>query len=467
MRPVPPPGGGAWAGFVGTYTFESPKTAIDAKTLTRICDAMGRAREGFTCHEKLKGLLEGRGKLPQTKKLSHADAEQIAFGALLLDGTPIRLSGQDSRRGTFTQRHAVLRDANTGEKYTSLNHIQASGDSQAMLDVWDSPLSEYSVMGFEYGYSRACPNTLVMWEGQFGDFCNTAQVIIDQYMAASEVKWDRWAGLTLLLPHGYEGQGPEHSSARLERFLQLCADQNMEVVYPSTGAQLFHLLRRQAKRSFRKPLVVMTPKKYLRAETSTTDELLSGSFQHIIGDPHLDAIASKKVTKVVYCSGKIYHELHERRLAAKKTDIAIVRVEQLYPFHTALAREIDARYPVNAKRVWAQEETRNAGAYIFIADVFRQELSIELEYVGRAPSASPATGSEHTHKDQQEKLLSIAVGPLGGSGAPAAGSNGTPSPGRAPQSHVPGATTDPKHAVGKPSGPSSTQSKTPVKAATN
>jgi len=466
MRPVPPPGGGAWSGFVGTYSFESPRTAIDAKTLARICAAMGHVPEGFTHHEKLKGALEARAKLPLTKKLSHADGEQVALGALLLEGTPIRLSGQDSRRGTFSQRHAVLRDIVTGERYTSLNHIQpgSASQSQARLDVWDSPLSEYSVMGFEYGYSRACPKTLIMWEAQFGDFCNTAQVIIDQYMAASEVKWDRWAGLTLLLPHGYEGQGPEHSSARLERFLQLCADQNMEVVYPSTGAQVFHLLRRQAKRNFRKPLIVMTPKKFLRAETSTTDELLTGSFQHLIGDSHLDAAASMKVIKVVYCSGKVYHELHERRLAAKRTDVALVRVEQLYPFHTALAREIDARYSGSAKRVWAQEETRNAGAYLFISDIFRQELRIELEYIGRAASASPATGSEHTHKDQQEKLLTLAVGPLGGSGATTPSPNGSPSPGKAPQDLGPARPHETKPTVGKPKNPPVQSSKTPAKA---
>jgi 2-oxoglutarate dehydrogenase E1 component len=406
VNPVPPPGSGLWKGFGGRYSFESPATAVKPEVIALVCEAMGRAPEGFTVHPKLKGLLASRAGLPRSGALSHADAEQIAIGTLLLEGYGARLSGQDARRGTFTQRHAVLRDEATGERYTPLNHI-ATG-KQARFDVWDSPLSEYSVMGFDYGYSRGAPGCLVMWEGQFGDFCNTAQVIIDQYIASSEVKWSRWAGLVLLLPHGYEGQGPEHSSARLERFLSLCADENMEVVYPSTGAQVFHMLRRQMLRKFRKPLVVMTPKKYLRFESSNIAELSQGGFRHLIDD----TVKPAGVSRVIYCSGKIYHELHERRTALGRDDVAIVRVEQLYPFHTAMAKEIDGRYPRSAKRLWVQEEPRNAGAYIYAADVFRTGLGVELEYVGRPASASPAGASEHRHKDHQERILAGAVGPL-------------------------------------------------------
>jgi len=408
VNPVPPPGQGRWAGFVGAYSFETPKTAVDEKTLASVCAALGRTPDGFAVHPKLKGLLESRSRLPETRALNHADAELLAVGTLLAEGTPVRLSGQDSRRGTFTQRHSVLRDEKTGEKYTSVNHVRSG---QALLSAWDSPLSEYAVVGFDYGYCRANPKCLVMWEAQFGDFCNTAQVVVDQYMAASEAKWNRWTGLVLLLPHGYEGQGPEHSSARLERFLLLCADQNMEVVYPSTGAQHFHMLRRHMKRNFRKPLIVMTPKKYLRAETSTLDELAKGEFRHLIDDAAIDANASKGVSRVVYCCGKFYHELRERLTASGRRDIAIVRVEQLYPFHTDLGRSIDARYPKTAERVWAQEEPRNAGAFTYIADVFRESLGISLRYVGRPASASPATGSEHAHKKQQSAILDAAIGP--------------------------------------------------------
>jgi len=420
VDPVPPAGQGVWKGIQGKYSFDQPRTAVDAATIAKVCTAMGTAKPGFNVHPKLVALLQARASLPQTGKLSHADAEQIAIGTLVLDGHPVRLSGQDSRRGTFTQRHAVLRDEKTGERYTPLNHIR---EGQAVFSVWDSPLSEYSVMGFDYGYSRGQPNALVMWEGQFGDFCNTAQVIIDQYMAASEVKWSRWGGLVLLLPHGYEGQGPEHSSGRMERFLQLCADDNMEVVYPSTAAQTFHLLRRQVMRNFRKPLIVMTPKKFLRTETATIDELTKGEFRHLIDDP-APGVSPKSVERVLFCSGKFYHELAAKRAETGSTSVAIVRVEQLYPFHAAKAREINARYPASAKRIWVQEEPRNAGAYIYIADVFREQLGVNLAYVGRPASASPATGSEHAHKDHQERLIAEALGLPAPKAHAKAGSNG-------------------------------------------
>lgn len=435
VDPVPPPSLGSWEGMTGKYSFESPKTAVDARTIAEVCAAMGRAPEGFSVHPKLRAMLEARKNLPTSAKLSHADAEQIAIGTLVAEGRSVRLSGQDCRRGTFTQRHAVLRDEKTGERCTPLNAVRAG--QKGRFDVYDSPLSEFAVMGFDYGYSRANPQALVMWEGQFGDFVNGAQVMIDQYLASSEVKWHRWAGLTLLLPHGYEGQGPEHSSARLERFLQLCADDNMEVVYPSTGAQMFHLLRRQVLRNFRKPLIVMTPKRYLRVETSTIQELSVGAFKHAIDDPK--APAPKGVTRVVYCTGKLYHELHERREATGKGDVAIVRIEQLYPFHTDAIRAIDARYPKSAKRVWVQEEPRNQGAFLFVADRFREELSIELSFIGRPACASPATGSERAHGVQQDVILSAAIAALPAA-APASGSkssNGAHPP-HAASSHSPG-----------------------------
>lgn len=409
VNPLPPPGGGLWEGVTGSYTFDEPTTAVDEKVIAEVCAAMGRVPEGFHASPKLVGtVLTSRSNLPKTGKVAHADAEQIAIGTLVLEGTLVRLSGQDCRRGTFTQRQAVIRDQKTGERRTQLNHIREGQTGR--FDVWDSPLSEFAVMGFDYGYSRANPKALVMWEGQFGDFVNGAQVMIDQYLASSEVKWNRWAGLVLLLPHGYEGQGPEHSSARLERFLQLCANDNMEVVYPSTAAQTFHLLRRQVHRNFRKPLIVMTPKKYLRIETSAMSELSTGGFQHAIDDPAQPS--AKDIKKVVYCTGKVYHELNERRVAIGARDVAIVRVEQLYPFHTKAVRAIDDRYPKSAARVWAQEEPRNQGAYIFIADVFREQLGVNLSYAGRAACASPATGSEKAHAIEQEAILSAAVGPM-------------------------------------------------------
>lgn len=430
VNPVPPPGGGSWQGMVGKYSFDQPATAVPREIIVEVCAAMGRVPDGFAANPKLKTLLQARANLPTYSKITHAEGEQIAIGTLVLQGVPVRLSGQDCRRGTFTQRHAVLRDEQNGAMYTPLNRIRP--DQAAQFSVWDSPLSEFAVMGFDYGYSRAAPNTLVMWEGQFGDFANGAQVMIDQYLASSESKWHRWAGLVLLLPHGYEGQGPEHSSARLERFLQLCAEDNMEVVYPTSGAQVFHMLRRQALRNFRKPLIVMTPKKYLRFEAATIDELTSGQFHHLINDPARPD--PKGVKRVVYCSGKIFHELAERRAATGRGDIALVRIEQLYPFHEKLAKEIDAMYPAGAERVWVQEEPRNQGAYLYIADVYRTRLGRELTYIGRAASASPATGSEKVHLREQEAILTAAVGPAPAKAGKDAkpGSNGKASEGSSP-----------------------------------
>ena len=434
VYPVPPPFTGEWAGFTGQYSFESPVTAISLAQISKICKALGTVPEGFTAHRKLKGLLESRAAIANAKNdalsLSHADAELLSFGSLLLDGVPVRVSGQDVRRGTFTSRHAVLCDEQTGERTTPLNAI-APG-KQANLMVWDSPLSEYAVMGFDYGYSRGAPRSLVLWEAQFGDFVNGAQIILDQFLASSESKWDRWAGLVLLLPHGYEGQGPEHSSARLERFLQLCAQDNMEVCYPTTGGQVFHMLRRQALRNFRKPLIVMTPKKFLRELTGTLDEVTKGSFQHVLDDPAFVSgkLARKVCSTVIYCSGKIFHEMNVRREQIARTDTAVIRIEQLYPLNVEKLRAIDAQYPASARRVWVQEEPRNQGAYIFISDMFRTKLAIDLGYIGRSAAASPAVGSLNVHKAKQEQILTEALPPTG-TQAPI--NEAKPAPGAAPK----------------------------------
>ncbi|MCC6676583.1 MAG: 2-oxoglutarate dehydrogenase E1 component [Phycisphaerales bacterium] len=435
--PTIDPGSAQWEGLKSEYSHEPVPTGAPMEAIQEVCEAMGRAPRGFRVNPKLTGLLEARAGLPASRKVSYAEGEMLAIGTLLLEGIAVRLSGQDSRRGTFTQRHAVLRDFETGEPYIPLNMMRGIGDPagpdkqygpdgrllQARFCVYDSPLSEVSVLGFDYGYSLADPNMLVMWEAQFGDFANGAQVIIDQYIASSEIKWDRWSGLVLLLPHGYEGAGPEHSSARLERFLTLCADQNLEIVYPTTGAQIFHLLRRQMKRAFRKPLVVMTPKSLLRTPTSTIDELATGHFREVIDDPAFDgpdASDRKAVKRVVFCSGKVYFELAERRRVLSRRDVAIVRIEQLYPMHHAAIKALLARYPRNAEMVYAQEEPRNAGAFLFVADQFRTDLGIELKYMGREPSATPAVGSKKADKHQQEAVITAAIGPKPKDAKPAA-----------------------------------------------
>lgn len=443
--PTIDPGSARWVGMTHKYSFEQKSTAVAMDTLKEVCTALGTAPEGFSVHRKLKNLLESRKSLPETGQISYADAESLAYGTLLLEGIPVRLSGQDSRRGTFSHRHAVLVDSETADTYTPLNHIRALGEpgtaleplqpdaegriAQAKFCVYDSPLSEFSVMGFEYGYALSDPNMLVIWEAQFGDFVNGAQVIIDQFLTSAELKWDRWSGLVLLLPHGYEGQGPEHSSARLERFLKACADDNIEVCYPTTAAQTFHMLRRQARRPFRKPLVVMTPKSLIRTPTSQIEELTRGRFMEILDDPRFIAdqtvgdgkqaqsLDPKAVREVVMCSGKIYWELAERREAIGRKDVAIVRVEQLYPLHNDLLRTVLERYPKAERVTWVQEEPRNMGAYMFMVDKMRTGLANvlpdgELHYIGRKESASPATGSKRRHKIEQEKIITDAIGPL-------------------------------------------------------
>jgi 2-oxoglutarate dehydrogenase E1 component len=429
--PTIDPGGARWQGMGGRYTHDPVPTGVTMETLQEVCAALGRVPAGFHVNPKLKNLLDGRANLPRTKAISYADAESLAYGTLLLEGTAVRVSGQDVRRGTFSHRHAVLRDTETGEPYTPLNHMRELGrpgtdapprsvasdgrTRQAQFCVHDSPLSEYAVVGFEYGYSLGDPDMLVCWEAQFGDFANGAQIVIDQYLASAEAKWDRWSGLVMLLPHGYEGMGPEHSSARLERFLQLCGNDNFQVVYPTTAPQVFHMLRRQVRRNFRKPLIVMTPKSLLRTATGSIDELVSGRFQEILDDPAFRPGERTRgsVKTVLLCTGKIYSELVERREKLGRKDLAIVRVEQLYPLNKAMLADILGSYPRGVKLAWVQEEPRNAGAFTYMSDALIHQLGLPpVEYIGREASATPATGSKHAHKAQQEQILARAVGEL-------------------------------------------------------
>jgi len=441
-KPVVDPGLGRWVGMVHDYSHAPAKTGVSAELLREVCKTLGNMPEGFTINPTLKKIVDARAALADligskdpTPHLSYADGETLAFGTLLLEGTPVRISGEDSRRGTFSHRHVLLRDFQTGEAFMPLNAMRpitefpydvksaddrGAKDStgqyiQARLCVYNSPLSEYAVMGFDFGYSMADPHMLVCWEAQFGDFANGAQIIIDQFLAATEIKWDRWSGITLLLPHGYEGQGPEHSSARIERFLQLCGNDSMQIVYPSTGAQIFHLLRRQVRRNFRKPLVIFTPKSKLRLLSSRMDDLITGTFQDALDDPMFIAGPDKRklVKRVILTAGKMYHDLAERRAAVGRTDTALVRIEQFYPLNHELIKKILGQYPSSAELYWAQEEPRNMGAFLFLDDAFRHELGKPgLKYLGRPASATCASGDTHQNDEQQDAILTAAIGPI-------------------------------------------------------
>jgi 2-oxoglutarate dehydrogenase E1 component len=334
-------------------------------------------------------------------------AETLAYGSLLLEGLPVRLSGQDSIRGTFSHRHGVLFDAETGAPHVPLDHLAAD---QARIEFVNSPLSEFGVVGFEYGMARADPRRLVIWEAQFGDFFNGAQVIIDQFLASAESKWQRQSGLVLLLPHGYEGQGPEHSSARPERFLQLCAEGNMQVVNCSTPAQLFHALRRQMHRPFRKPLIVMSPKSLLRHRraVSRLDDFATGAFQPVLGDPRPQE--ADGVRRVLLCSGKIFYGLDQGREERDWDGIAIIRLEQLYPFPAAELAAALRGYPRATDFAWAQEEPANQGAWSFGRGRIEALLDgRRLRYIGRAEAASPATGSYKIHESEEQALVEQAL----------------------------------------------------------
>ena len=397
---------GEWKGMKRTYSHHPVETGVGQERLSELAERLSAVPPDFHPHAKLRKQIAGRLEAVQAGSgIDWANAEALAFATLLVEGTPVRLSGQDCRRGTFSHRHATLIDSTNGLPYTPLNNL---APGQAIFEVLDSPLSEASVLGFEYGISLGDPSMLVMWEAQFGDFNNGAQVIIDQFLASSESKWQRVSGLVMLLPHGYEGQGPEHSSARLERFLQLCADENIQVVNCTTPAQYFHLLRRQVRRDFRKPLVVMTPKSLLRlpAATSNTAELASGRFHEIIDDQHANP---RDVRRVLLCSGKVYYDLRERQQADGITDVAIIRLEQLYPLHDARLAEVVNRYAAATEFYYVQEEPQNMGAWSYIAPRLRSVLGREFGYIGRNAAASPAAGSLRRHKHEQDLLVRQAV----------------------------------------------------------
>jgi 2-oxoglutarate dehydrogenase E1 component len=390
--------------------FGPVETAVPLKRLQELTQNFCSIPSDFSINRKLKRVIDARAKMldgdPKSARIDWGMGEHLAFASLLDEGVHVRLSGQDSRRGTFSQRHAMWVDQKTAGKHFPLSKLHPK---QGRFDVFNSPLSEYGVMGFEMGYAQAFEEALVCWEAQFGDFCNGAQIIIDQFLSTSEQKWGSAAPLTLLLPHGYEGQGPEHSSARMERFLQLCGDNNMRVVDPSTPAQLFHLLRRQVKSKEPKPLIVFTPKALLRlpACVSAPEELSTGSFQEIIDDPK-DA---KGVERLIFCTGKVYYDLLAEREKRGAEDTRIIRIEQLYPIHRDGLRAVVAKYPKIKHCFWAQEEPRNMGAWHFIKPFLQREYvgtGIEVAYAGRPRSASPAAGSLALHSMQHQALLEHA-----------------------------------------------------------
>ncbi len=415
---------GRWSHLKVAKLDDDPRRGLTGVAVERL-KAIGlktvKVPKSFKLHRTLERVFENRRKMIENGSgVDWALSEALAFGTLLEEGTPVRLSGQDVQRGTFSQRHAVLIDQDSERRFTPLNHLQR--DQRVKIEVVNSMLSEEAVLGFEYGYSLAEPNALVVWEAQFGDFANGAQVVIDQFISSGERKWLRMSGLVLLLPHGYEGQGPEHSSARLERFLQLCAEDNMQVANCTTPSNYFHILRRQLRREIRKPLVLMTPKSLLRHKrcTSRLEEMGEGtSFHRILYDdaqqPGAETrlVADDKIRRVVLCAGKVYYDLYEDRLRRGINDIYLMRVEQLYPFpHKALVQEL-ARFK-NAQLVWCQEEPQNMGAWTFVQPHIEWALNYidakckRPRYAGRPASASTATGLMSKHQRELKALLDEA-----------------------------------------------------------
>lgn len=399
---------GVWEGLHLNPTGEEPDTRAKADSIDRVVSALTTWPKDFTPNPKLVKLMENRGKMGKGEvKMDWGFGELMGFGTLLDEGFRIRLSGQDAQRGTFTHRHAVIVDMNNNSKYMPLAHISSK---QGGIEVINSSLSEYAVLGFEYGYSLADPNTLVIWEAQFGDFANTAQVIFDQFISSSEVKWQRRSGLVILLPHGYEGQGPEHSSARLERILQLCAENNMHVANCTTPAQYYHLLRRQMLRKYRKPLIMMSPKSLLRHPMAISDisELSNGGFQPVLDDTNVDA---GQVKKLIFCSGKVYYDLLDAKQKGNFSNIAIVRLEELYPFPSESIKAILKKYSGAGDIIWVQEEPQNQGAWMYIRDIFDETTGKagSIRYIGRKKSASPAAGHLKVHTKEQEELVKQAI----------------------------------------------------------
>lgn len=383
---------------------EAVPTAVSAERLLAIARAAHTYPAGFHVNPKLEKILEKRReKVEAGKDLDWSTGELLALGSLLLEGHPVRLSGQDCGRGTFSHRHAILYDVQSEETYVPLNHLAAT---QAPFVVVNSSLSEYAVLGFEYGYSLRDPSTLVLWEAQFGDFANNAQTIIDQYIFAAEAKWKLSSGLVLLLPHGYEGMGPEHSSARLERYLQLSAQDNVRVCQPTTPAQFFHLLRRQALHPHKKPLVVMTPKSLLRhpQAVSPLDHFVGGRFEPVLDDPHAPSLP----THGILCTGKVYYDLAALREKAQRDDVVLLRLEEIHPFPEENLNALLGAYGSVRRWVWVQEEPRNMGAWSFVCPRLHKLLGDKPAYVGRPASASPATGFHRRHKEEQERLVAEA-----------------------------------------------------------
>ncbi|MBK8816976.1 MAG: 2-oxoglutarate dehydrogenase E1 component [Methylococcaceae bacterium] len=391
-------------------SWENPsRTAVSLERIRFCNDRMLRLPSGFELHPRVAKVMDNRRKMAAGgMPLDWGFAENMAYATLLMEKYHVRLTGQDVGRGTFVHRHAVLHNQINNETFIPLAHLDTE---QGRTQIYDSLLSEAGVLGFEYGYSSTMPTTLVIWEAQFGDFANGAQVVIDQFISSGETKWGRLCGLVMLLPHGFEGQGPEHSSARLERYLQLCAEHNIQVCYPTTPAQIFHLLRRQLIRKYRKPLIVMSPKSLLRHNlaVSTLEELSNGEFQPVIGEK--DTIDPKKVTRLIFCSGKVYYDLLEQRRADKVEHVAIARLEQLYPFPSEHFKTEVAKYPGLSEFIWCQEEPQNQGAWYQSKHHFTDNLSsnIILRYAGRDASASPAVGHFHTHIEQQKAVVHAAI----------------------------------------------------------
>lgn len=394
-----------WEGYQGGLDRDAPEvnTTVPAEKLSELLRATTRIPEDFNMHRKLKGFMKNRLEMADGEKsLDWSAGEALALASILAEGRPVRFSGQDSTRGTFSHRHALLHDTKTGATFMPLHEI-----APGKLQLWDSPLSEVGVLGFEYGYSLDSPDGLCIWEAQFGDFCNVAQVIIDQFITSSEDKWNRLSGLAMFLPHGFEGQGPEHSSARLERFLTMSAEDNIQVVNLTTPAQLFHCLRRQVLRPWRKPLIVMSPKSLLRHKraVSSLDDLASGSFQRILPDTDADP---KKIKKILLVSGKLYYELAEAREEGQREDVAILRLEQYYPLSEDTVRSALAPYSDKAPVVWVQEEPENMGAQAHVLRLLRPWLGGRLSAVSRPESASPATGSKAAHDKEQARVVNEA-----------------------------------------------------------
>jgi len=398
-----------WEPYINKSWTEKTKTAVPLKHLQELAAQLEKLPDGFIVQPQVKKGLDAQKKMTMGElPINWGYAETMAYATLLEQGYPIRLCGQDAARGTFAHRHAVLHDQKTQDIYIPLSHLSSK---QAQINIVDSLLSEEAVLAFEYGYATAEPNFLVIWEAQFGDFANGAQVVIDQFISSGEQKWGRLCGLVMLLPHGYEGQGPEHSSARLERYLQLCAQDNMQVCTPTTPAQIFHLLRRQMLRPYRKPLIIMSPKSMLRNPLATSDirELAEGEFQLII--PETEKLDAKKVERVVLCGGKVYYDLIEARQKNKMTNVAILRIEQLYPFPDKVCQQLLKAYPEAKEIVWCQEEPQNMGAWTMLQPYLVNLLGKQqsLYYAGRLSSASPAVGYHSVHEKEQETLVKNAL----------------------------------------------------------